>query len=47
MAPGGDQSEDHAAMLDAVRRGGILLFNGWYGGNEAGKIKKLYEEAAQ
>jgi hypothetical protein len=30
-----------------VRRGDILLFNGWYGGNEAGKIKKLCEEAAQ
>jgi hypothetical protein len=47
MAPGADQPEDHDAMLNAVRQGDILLFNGWYGGIEAGKIKKLYEEAAQ
>jgi Ni,Fe-hydrogenase III small subunit len=45
MAPEGDRSEHHVALVDAVRRGDILLFNGWYGGNEAGKIKKLYEEA--
>ena len=47
MAPEGDRSEDHDALVSAVRRGDILLFNGWYGGNEAGKIKKLYEEAAR
>jgi hypothetical protein len=47
MAPAGDQPEDHDALVTAVRRGDILLFNGWYGGNEAGKIKKLYEEAAR
>jgi len=47
MAPEGDRPEDHDALVTAVRRGDILLFNGWYGGNEAGKIKKLYEEAAQ
>jgi hypothetical protein len=46
MAAEADRPEDHAAMLNAVRRGDILLFNGWYGGVEAGKIKKLYEEAA-
>jgi hypothetical protein len=45
MAPEGDRPEDHDALVMAVRRGDILLFNGWYGGNEAGKIKKLYEEA--
>ena len=45
MAPEGDRSEDHDALVNAVRRGDILLFNGWYGGVEAGKIKKLYEEA--
>jgi hypothetical protein len=45
MAPEGDRPEHHVALADAVRRGDILLFNGWYGGNEAGKIKKLYEEA--
>jgi hypothetical protein len=47
MAPAGDQPEDHAALVDAVRHGDILLFNGWYGGNEAGKIKKIYEEATR
>ena len=46
MAPEGDRPEDHDALVTAVRGGDILLFNGWYGGNEAGKIKKLYEEAA-
>jgi hypothetical protein len=47
MAPEGDRPEDHDALVSAVRRGDILLFNGWYGGNEAGKIKKLYEDAAR
>jgi hypothetical protein len=47
MAPEGDRPEHHDALVTAVRRGDILLFNGWYGGNEAGKIKKIYEEAAQ
>jgi hypothetical protein len=45
MAPGGDRPEDHDALVSAVRRGDILLFNGWYGSKEAGKIKELYEEA--
>lgn len=45
MAPGGDQPQDHDALVTAVRRGDILLFNGWYGGEGAAKIKKLYEEA--
>jgi hypothetical protein len=47
MAPEGGRPEDHDALVTAVRRGDILLFNGWYGGNEANKIKKLYEEAAR
>src|SRR5436190_13317304 len=47
MAPEGDRPEDHDDLVAAVRRGDILLFNGWYNGVEAGKIKKLYEEAAQ
>jgi hypothetical protein len=42
MAADGDQPEDHAALLDAVRRGDILLFNGWYHNTGAEKIKKLY-----
>ncbi|PYI99221.1 MAG: hypothetical protein DME98_01435 [Verrucomicrobia bacterium] len=45
MAPEGDRPEDHDALVSAVRRGDILLFNGWYMSNEAGKIKKLYQEA--
>jgi hypothetical protein len=47
MAPEGDLPEDHDALVTAVRRGDILLFNGWYGGLEAAKIKKLYEGAAR
>jgi hypothetical protein len=42
MAADGDQPEDHAALLDAVRRGDILLFNGWYHNTGAEKIKRLY-----
>lgn len=42
MAADGDLPEDHDALVAAVRRGDILLFNGWY---ETNKIKKLYEEA--
>ena len=45
MAPEGDRPEDHAALLDAVRRGDILLFNGWYMNEGAYKIKKIYGEA--
>ena len=47
MAANGDQPEDHNAMVEGVRHGDILLFNGWYGGKEAGKIKQLYDEAAR
>jgi hypothetical protein len=47
MAAEGDHLEDHAALLNAVRHGDILLFNGWYHSDEPQKIKKLYEEAAQ
>jgi len=45
MAPDGDRPEDHHALVSAVRRGDILLFNGWYNSDGAKKIKKLYEEA--
>jgi hypothetical protein len=44
MAADGDRPEDHDALVGAVRRGDILLFNGWY---ETNKIKKLYEEASR
>lgn len=45
MAPEGDRPEDHAALLDAVRHGDILLFNAWYMNEGALKIKKIYGEA--
>ena len=45
MAPEGDRPEDHAALLDAVRRGDILFFNGWYMNEGAMKIRKIYGEA--
>jgi hypothetical protein len=45
MAPDGDQPEDHAALLNAVRHGDILLFNSWYHSTGTDKIKNLYEEA--
>jgi hypothetical protein len=47
MAPDGDRPEDHDALVSAVRRGDILLFNGWYMTEGAMKIKKIYEDAAQ
>src|SRR5213593_2524707 len=46
MAPDGDRPEDHHALVGAVRRGDILLFNGWYHSDGAKKIKRLYEEAS-
>ena len=45
MAADADRPEDHVALLNAVRRGDILLFNGWYHNDGADRIKKLYEEA--
>jgi hypothetical protein len=47
MAAEGDRPEDHAALVDAVRRGDILLFNCLYNDAGAEKIKKLYEEATR
>src|SRR6266516_487622 len=44
MAPEGDQPEDHSALLNAVRHGDILLFNGWYTNDGAEKIRKIYGE---
>ena len=38
-------SIDHTALLNAVRRGDMLLLNCWYHNTGAEKIKKLYEEA--
>jgi hypothetical protein len=47
MAPDGDRPEDHDALVTAVRRGDVLLFNGWYNNDGVTKIKKVYEEATQ
>ena len=41
----GNRPEDHAALVSAVRRGDILLFDCWYMSEGAMKIKKIYEEA--
>jgi hypothetical protein len=45
MGPG-NRPEDHDALVSAVRRGDILLFNGWYMSEGAMTIKNIYEEAA-
>ncbi len=47
MAPDGDRSEDHNALLNAVRSGDILLFNCWYDNAGAVKINRLYGEASR
>jgi hypothetical protein len=47
MATDGDRPEDHAALLNAVRCGDILLFNCWYDNAGVAKIKKLYAEASR
>ena len=47
MAPDGDRPENHDALVAAVRRNDILLFNGWYNSNGAEKIKELYAEASR
>jgi hypothetical protein len=45
MAAEGDRPEDHDALVSAIRRGDILLFNGWYMNEGALKTKKIYGEA--
>jgi hypothetical protein len=47
MAADGDRTQDHDALVNAVRSGDILLFNGWYNNDGVTKIKKIYEEASQ
>jgi hypothetical protein len=47
MTAEGDRPEDHDALVNAVRHGDILLFNGWYMNDGAEKIKKLYLEASR
>ena len=43
----GNRPEDHAALVSAVRRGDILLFDCWYMTEGAMKIKEIYEEAGR
>jgi hypothetical protein len=38
-------AENHAALVDAVRHGDILIVNGWYGGQHIENVKNIYEEA--
>lgn len=45
-APGGDEPQDHDALVAAIRNGDILLFNGWYNNPGIARIKDLYREAA-
>jgi hypothetical protein len=46
MGPG-NRPEDHDALVSAVRRGDILLFNGWYMSDGAYEIRKIYGEATR
>lgn len=42
-----DLAGNHAALVDAVRRGNILFFRGWYAGApELPELKAIYDEAA-
>jgi hypothetical protein len=47
MASDGDRLEHHAALVDAVRRGDILLFNCLYNDAGAEKIQKIYLDAGR
>ena len=47
MASDGDRPEHHTALVDAVRRGDILLFNCLYNDAGAEKIQKIYSEAGR
>jgi hypothetical protein len=47
LASEGDRTDDHDALVAAVRNGDILVFNGWYNHEGVSKIKKLYEEATR
>jgi hypothetical protein len=36
----------HKALVEAVRRGDILIVNAWYGGEHTVQVKSIYEDAA-
>ena len=41
---GGDLDGRRAELVSAVRRGDILLFQGWYNEPETVKVKSIYQE---
>jgi len=42
-----EAEERHAEILNSVRRGDILFFDGWYASKTNAAVKGLYEEAAK
>ena len=46
-APEGPIEEHRAELTEAVRRGDILIFHGWYDDPHNALIKRIYEDAAQ
>jgi len=42
---GSDPDAYHADLVAAVRRGDILMFNGWFNDPENAKVKSIYDEA--
>jgi len=40
MAPDADRPEEHDALVNVVRHGDILLFNGWYSGDKIKNYRK-------
>jgi hypothetical protein len=45
-APDDKLTEGRSALVEAVRRGDILIVNGWYGGKHVYITKSIYAEAA-
>ena len=43
----GPIDEKRALLVDAVRKGDILLFRGWFGDSRNATVKDIYEEAAR
>ena len=39
-----DYEKEYASALDAVKHGNVQLFNCWYAGTEAKKLKQIYQE---
>jgi hypothetical protein len=45
LAPEGFRPEDDDALVDAVRNGDILIFNGWYKNQGVTKVEEIYGKA--